>query len=745
MLKIQIKERKHDKVKEPKSKVKKLEEKATKVRKSKTKETSIKLPNIAKAIKLQKSSKHGRFMLFKIRYKIYVCFFLPIVFMIVVGIISYQNTAQGMKEKFKESTLQAANMAVKYLDSNCTYIKAEAFKYAFGSDTDTSYFYGMLKKDPIKESNYFNDSRYNLMVSQTANPFISNIYFITKKGVPIISTITNTKYDGIYDDYYAYMLSLAPDGKTIPSWIDSHSMVDEALGLENNEFFMAYQIRSTQKFAFVIIDVKEESLVEILSSLNNDEGSIQAFITKDGKELIRESLSDGQNRILSEAEPMLINQEFYKSSLASSETSGSSEVTLNGKKYLYAFAKSAESEMTLCTLIPMNVVTRQASQIGNLTVGFVILATLVALFVGTIIALSIQRNLKGISTKLNQVAAGDLTVNVEAHSNDEFQLLAKTATNMIQNNRKLVTQVTNSVGQLELSTQNVYEVSGSINNYSSDITQAIDEISEGMQKQAEHAQECVVKTSGLSDKMQEISEMVVAVEALVDATEKMIHRGTEIVNVLGERAKKTSEMTAKVASSIEVLRAESDTIDSFVEAINSISSKTNLLSLNASIEAARAGAAGRGFSVVAEEIRKLADESSTAAGEIKNNVVNINAQTLSSAKSAKQAEEMVQLQTKAVDEVTQLFQNMSDQIADLFVDLKKIATSTEAADKERNDTMDAVENISAIIEETASGSALVREMAQRLLDSVEKLSETADLLDQNMKGLKTEVSEFKLS
>lgn len=750
MLKLHNKDKKPAKVKEPKVIKKKV--KAHKdnshspllsiIKKITVRMNGMKLKNTDKQ---EQVNKQGKFMLFSLRNKVFICFMLPIILMIAVGIISYRSTADGMSAKFQESSLQTANMAVEYLNNSCTYIKTDAFRYAFGNDIDSTYFYGMMKSKPMEETQFFSNTRNDLIVAQTVNPFIGNIYFVGKKGVPIISTATNIKHDGIYDAYYEDMLSKSSDGRSIPNWIDNHDMLDEALEIEVNDFFIAYQIRSTEKFAFIVMDLSKQPFLDILNKMNSGAGSINAFVTSNGKELIYESLKEGEESALVEGEPVFTNQEFYTSSLDSKEMNGSSVVKFHGDSYLYVYAKSEVSGITLCTLIPMNVVTKQADQIKIITITFVILATLLAGLVGTFITYGIGRNMKMISTKLNQVASGDLTVQVHAHGQDEFQILAQTASEMIQNNRKLVTKVTSSVEQMELSTKNVNEASGSINDYSTDITQQIDEISEGMQKQAEHAQECVLKTSGLSDRMQEISSMVEAVENLVDATEKMIRRGTEIVCVLGERAKETSDMTAKVGACIEVLRAESDTIDDFVETINHISTKTNLLSLNASIEAARAGAAGRGFSVVADEIRKLADDSSKAAGEIKNNVANINAQTLSSSKSAKEAERMVALQTEAVDEVTQLFQNMSDQMADLFVGLKKIASNTEEADKERNDTLDAVENISAIIEETASGSALVREMAQRLLDSVEKLSQTADVLEQNMKGLKTEVTVFKLN
>lgn len=743
------KEPKVDEAVEKKMPGEKKKEKVKKEKVRKEKKEKVKKPEKEKSPKEKKPDKQkkqkvkGQIKLFSLRNKIFICFLVPILFMIVVGITAYHYSSEGMSGQFQESALQTANMAMQYLDVSCTYIQADGLKYAVDSNIE-KYTIGMLKKDVVAQSTFISDTRVTLMATQTANPFISNVHFVTKPGIPIISTVNTSSYDGIYDDYYADMLELSADGRNIPKWVDSHPRLDEHLGITNPEYFMAFQMPTTSKFAYIVIDVKESELLNTLNDIDFGNGSITGFVTGSGKELISERLEGDAESRLTAGEPVFVNQDFYLKSLEEDELSGGMEVTFQGEDYLYIYEKSEVSNVTFCSLIPLSVVTGQAERIKQITITLVIIASIIALLNGTFITLGIQKNMKGISKELNEVAKGDLTVQITAQGHDEFQGLAQTATNMVVHNKKLVTKLTDMVHQLEVSAGNVNEASENINNYAGDITNAIDEISEGMTKQSEHAQECVVKTSMLSDRMKEISRMVEAVEALIDRTEKMISQGTEIVQVLSERAKETSSITARVGDSISVLKTESETINGFVQTISDISRQTNLLSLNASIEAARAGEAGKGFAVVAEEIRKLADDSNRAAGEIRNNVANISAQTVSSVNSAKEAEEMVALQADAVNEVIQVFHDMNSQMNDLFVNLKEIADNTEAADKERDDTLDAVENISAIIEQTASGSALVREMANQLLNSVDKLSQTANALDDDMDGLKSEISAFKI-
>ena len=694
-----------------------------------------------KAPKQKKSGKSSK--LLSIRNKIVVCFLVPIVFMVIIGVSAYQKSAEGLSEKFTDSTLQTMRMATENLNMSCDFIRSEGLKYAYDDDL-RKYFLGMFEDNPVDKLNFLTSTKSNLLSVQTSNPFISHMHIIPKKGVNLLSTKLSSGVDGFLDEYKEDVAS-GEGRRSIPQWIDSHPVLDEKVTETEKDYIMAFEMMSQSNNACVVIDIKPSAITDFMEEIDIGDGSIIGFVTPGGRELVVENVEEGKESVLPEEGNVFSGQEYYTAVMGEAVAdAGTAEVDFQGEKYLFIYSHSADIGFTTCALVPMRVVTSQATEIRNMTIGLVILACVIVVIVGIFITAGIENNMRRISRKFGDVAKGDLTVTVSAKGHDEFQDLAGSATNMITNTKKLVNQVSNATGELEVSAQNVGQASELIHEYSQDITRAIGEINEGMEEQSRHAQECVEKTDILSNEIQEVSHVVERVEKLVGETEGMINKGMEIVQVLGDRAGETTQMTVKVSESIESLRKESEIINSFVATITEITEQTNLLSLNASIEAARAGEAGRGFAVVAEEIRKLADDSAKAAGEIRNNVANITAQTQNSVESASQAKAMVELQTKAVEEVIAVFREMQERMGQLIEGLKDIVVSTEKADGELSAAVAAVKNISDIIEETAGSAETVNDVANKLLNHVEKLSTTASVLDENMEGLKNEISVFKI-
>lgn len=693
-----------------------------------------------KTIQKKSEQKKEKFLLFSIRNKIVVCFIVPILFMILIGASAYRKSADGMSDKYMESTTQTISMATEYVDMSCTFIESEAIKYAFDSDLG-KYFLGLYESDSIGKMSVMENTKSDMISAQVSNPFISNMYILTKENVAMLSTKSASNASGIFDPYIE---SQGTDKRQLKTWIDKHDLLDESFELTENDYILSCQMLSQNNNACIVIDVKPSAIREFLDGLDLGEGSILGFVTADGREILADNSAEAKDSVLSADGTVFYGQEFFAGIAEAKEKSGASTVRLGGEKYLFIYSISDKTGAATCALVPMKVVTDQAQDIKQLTVGLVILAVLVVLTIGILIAAGIQNNMKRISRRFGDVAKGDLTVQVSATGRDEFRNLAGSAADMIDHTKKLVHKVQNATGQLETSSMEVEEISGVIDEYSKGITKAINDINEGMSRQSVHAQECVAKTDVLSEEIQGVGTVVEKVGALVDQTEEMINQGMEMVKLLGSRASETTQMTETVGESIRALKQETEMINGFVGIITDISGQTNLLSLNASIEAARAGEAGRGFSVVAEEIRKLADDSAKAAAEIRTRVESIGGQTMESVKSAEQARRMVDLQTESVEQVVDIFRKMQEQMNLLVTGLKQIVESMEKADSERSEAVTAVKNISDIIEETAGNAETVKDAAENLLAKVEDLNRTAGTLGENMQELKTEISVFRV-
>lgn len=729
----EVQEKKVKKERKPKNTEKKASVSAKKEKTPKVKAPKVKAP---------KGKKEKRaFYLMGIRNKISVCFVIPIIFMVLVGVIAYQRAEEGMSEKFADSTIQTINTATSYVEMAAEFIDTEGMGYAFDSDL-SKYFAGMYESDAASKASLTENIQARISSSSLANDFISDIHIITKSSLTMFSTTSRTSM-GFFEDYKEWAREQSGSRQFL-KWIDSHPMIDEHLVVSENKYILACQATSTNSNAVVVMDVSYEAVENFIKSVDLGEGSVVAFITSGGREIISENLAEGQESIFAGEESAIFDESFYQEAIAGEALEGSDTVKFKGEEYLFIYSRSEILGTTTCALVPYDMVTGQAQTIKDVTVMLVIIALIVSIGFGTIVSAGIVRNMNGVIDGLKQVAEGDLTGSVKSKSNDEFRDVAKATNSMIHNTKKLVGKVTVATSELETTATEVNEAAGVISDYSMDITQAISEINEGMTNQSAYAQECVAKTDVLSEMMQEVSNVVERVEKFVDESNQMITRGMEYIVLLGKRAENTTEMTAKVGESIMELKMQSESINTFVETIVDISEQTNLLSLNASIEAARAGDAGRGFAVVAEQIRKLAEVSSQAAAEISNSVDAINSQTMTSVQSANDASAMVAQQAEVVEDVVNVFREMGERMKNLVEGLTEISSSVEKADKERSDTREAVRYISEIIEQAAVNAEIVSENAVKMMSNVENLNKTSTNLIENMNGLKEDISVFKV-
>ncbi len=684
-------------------------------------------------------------MKISVRLKMILCFIVPIFFMLVIGLSAYNKAQDGMEQKYVDSTLETVSMAAEHIDLVSSFVKSEAITYAY-NDSLIGYTGGLYNNDLYQKGKAIDNIKKDILTSQSTNSFVKNIHIVTDKDIQMFSTKTTSELGMLPE--YKELVAIEGKKNAIVNWIDSHELIDGPLKISGSEsYIFAYEVLASNNKSIIIFDIAKDSIQDFLDTIDLGNGSVISLVTMNGKEVFHESVKEGDTGKYDEAENVFYGQSFYEEMLADIEaeiTEGSKTVTIDGESYLFFYAVCDISGTVMCAAVPLSTITAEAASIKTLTYILVAVSTIIVLLIGILISGSIRNNVSRISKALGKVAEGDLTVKVKVKGHDEFRGLAAAATDMVSNTKKLVEKVDNATEALEVSAENVKTASDDLGECSREISDAVNDITEGMSRQSRHADECVQTTDKLSDEIANVTELVSQVRSMIAETNDMIERGVGIINTLGNQTNETTEVTGKVVDSIEELRVESSNINNFVGVITSISAQTNLLSLNASIEAARAGEAGRGFAVVAEEIRKLADESASAAGEINKIVEKIGIQTKISVDSAEKASAIVDVQTKLVKDTVDVFSEMQAHMEELIGGLEEIRVATESADERRVEAVDAVRNISRIIEETAENTQTVIDVSEKLKNNVDNLDKTAGELGDSMSGLKSEVEVFKI-
>jgi len=189
-------------------------------------------------------------------------------------------------------------------------------------------------------------------------------------------------------------------------------------------------------------------------------------------------------------------------------------------------------------------------------------------------------------------------------------------------------------------------VAGVLTNSSNQIAAAVDEMDQGLNRQAEDAQNCLMQMDALSQRITKAVETVQRMGSITDNTKDVITNGMSTMDDLTDKSDATTDITKNVTGNIKNLEESLSEVERFVEMIDEIANETSLLSLNASIEAARAGEAGKGFAVVAQSVSSLSDGTIVAARQIQSVMEQIKGYANDTVQVAAQAEMIVSNQSR---------------------------------------------------------------------------------------------------
>ncbi len=622
------------------------------------------------------------------------------------------------------------------------------------------------------KTNVYNSFNQSISNKVAANQFIGNIY-IVKGGYNTFSSQSKLRgqEDKTKEDIEAkrdihskgeeiYSAFLDTDlGQKVSMdatsyyWVGSGSMpdLDKLLLVEPSSYILrvAHDVSSTTD-AVMIVDIKKDAILDILTNFNLGEGSYVGIITPDNQEMVvegkditkeEEGKSKSQNSIVKET--IYKDQDFYKDALKSEKNSGKDYVRFDGKTYLFTFEKIGRSGIMLCSMVPQSVIVAQANSIRVLTFVMVVISCIIAMIVGTLISKGFSKSINLSIKELAKVSKGDLTVEFRTNRRDEFALLYGSCNDMLANIRGLIMEVESVYDTLSVSLNKVNTSSTTFSETTKDIQTSVHEIETGVGEQTESATDCLNEMDSLFTKINVVNDNTNEIGSIAASTQVAINSGLTSMDNLNAKTKSTTDITDSVIQTIKELSVHSKNIGQIVNSINDIAEETNLLSLNASIEAARAGAAGKGFSVVATQIRKLADQCLASAGKISNIVTEITEATKEAVNTAQTAEEIVDEQVEAVAATAHSFQTLKQRIEKLSEYLESIQSSSKDMEASGSSTLNSMENISAILEETLASVTSVANVTDKQSEALTSLDDASSQLMIRAERLGDAISKFK--
>ena len=358
---------------------------------------------------------------------------------------------------------------------------------------------------------------------------------------------------------------------------------------------------------------------------------------------------------------------------------------------------------------------------------------------------NIVKQITGLAAHMGEMSQGNLRLEpLPVTSSDEFGQMSGQFNTMVKNLHGLIQQMKHTAEQVAASSEELTASSQQAAEAATHVAQTVTEVSGGMDKQLgsvdgakQHIDAAFIDINAMTEKAATVTENTEQMAGAAD-------HGAELMNNAMDKMNGIEQSVANSAQVVKKLGENSKQIGQIVESISAIADQTNLLALNAAIEAARAGEAGRGFSVVAEEVRKLAEQSQQSAEEIKNRIAVIQGDTEEAVVAMEAGTNEVALGTQAIREVGEQFQDITDRVASIKTEMEEINREVQTVSKGMQGIVEAMDVIDEVSRSTSEETQTISAAAEEQSASSQEIAAASHSLSELANDLQDATGKFKV-
>jgi methyl-accepting chemotaxis protein len=560
---------------------------------------------------------------------------------------------------------------------------------------------------------------------------LSLISIADAKGVVLNTDSSNTNVIGADLSERPYLIEAIEKGETVISDVivskaTGKSVIAIAAPVYDNGKFMGAVI-STIDFALVsdvIVDTKvaEKGYAYMLDITGDNAGVIVAHQNED-------FVLESQNVYELDVPGLhdLVD-------VAKTNDTGSSYYTYKGDKKFAEF-QNVGNWMLVITADESDL-TKTATGIRNITIIVIIFAIIISSIISYfLVKFIIISPLKKLEASMEAAGEGDLTKAVDIKSKDELERLGNSFNRMIENQSAILTSINTISGDLNASAEELTASASDVNDSAEDVSKNIEEMMTNtlqtntqlgeVKEEVSVLNESIETSHTLSSKSH--ASCKVAVEFAYDGRESLVESVKSIENI--------SESTDQIIDNFVDLNNHAKEVTGISETIKSIADQINLLALNASIEAARAGEAGRGFTVVAEEVRKLAEQTSNESKSISDVLTTIT-------KLINDADECVNITKKQVDIGETSIKSLDGKLLEIVETFKALDVDIVELDEIASSQVGISDKIMGYVNNVSNNAEHNAEMAQGISAAAEEQSAITESLSSASEETSTMAEEL---